>query len=138
MPNTVPADATAPPPTAAARPPDRTRAWLERETRLALATRTLRAQLADPDAWTDHRGRRHPIDDMSPDKALVVMRLLRRRARGLHRGAVAEYLLAPYPHRQHPQALVDAAHQQLADADPQAWLNKTPLIRALTRRAKTR
>ena len=103
MPNTVPATATAPPPTAAARPPERTRAWLERETRLALATRTLRAQLADPDAWTDHRGRRHPVEEMSREEAGVVMRLLRRRARGLHRGAVAEYLLAPYPHREHPQ-----------------------------------
>ena len=65
-------------------------------------------------------------------------RLLRRRARGLHRGAVAEYLLAPYPHRRHPQAVVDAAHQQLADTDPQAWLNKTPLMRALIRRAHAR
>ena len=135
MPN--PATATAPPPTAPA-PPDRTRAWLERETRLALATRTLRAQLADPDAWSDRHGRRHAVEEMSGEEAAVLVRLLRRRARGLHRGAVAEYLLAPYPHREHPQALVDAAHQQLADADPQAWLNKTPLMRALTRRADAR
>ena len=138
MPSPAPATATAPPPTAAARPPDRTRAWLERETRLALATRTLRAQLADPDAWTDHRGRRHPIEAMSADEARVVMRLLRRRARGLHRGAVAEYLLAPYPHRRHPQPVVDAAHQQLADTDPQTWLRATPLVRALTDRARNR
>ena len=136
MPNPAPTTPTGPAPRDA--PGARVSEWLERETRLALATRAMRAQLADPDAWTDHRGRRHPVEAMSPDEARVVMRLLRRRARGLHRGAVAEYLLAPYPHRQHPQVLVDAAHQQLADADPHAWLNKTPLMRALTRRAKTR
>ena len=103
MPNPAPPPRPRRPPRGApaARP---MRAWLERETRLALATRALRAQLADPDAWTDHRGRRHAIEAMSPDEARVVMRLLRRRARGLHRGAVAEYLLAPYPHREHPQA----------------------------------
>jgi hypothetical protein len=135
MPNPDPATATAPPPTAE-RPP----AWLERETRPALASRPLRAQLADPDAWTDRHGHRHAVKEMSPAQARVVMRRLRRRARGLHRVAVAvaEYLLVPYPPRQHPQAVVDAAHQQLADTDPHAWLNQTPLMRALSARARTR
>src|SRR5512132_2875264 len=135
MPNPAPTTPTGPAPRDA--PGARVSEWLERETRLALATRTLRAQLADPDAWTDHRGR-HPIEEMSPDEARVVMRLLRRRARGLHRGAVAEYLLAPYPHRQHPQPVVDAAHQQLADTNPQTWLRATPLMRALKDRARNR
>ena len=128
MPNPVPTTPTGPAPPGA--PRTQMSVWLERETRLAFATRPLRAQLADPDAFTDRRGHRHAIAEMSADEAHVVMRLLRRRARALHRGAVAEYLLAPYPNPTHPQPVVDAAHQQLVDTDPQVWINQTPLMRA--------
>jgi hypothetical protein len=44
----------------------------------------------------------------------------------------------PYPHRQHPPRLVDAAYQQLVDTDPQAWLTATPLMRGLRSRARSR
>jgi hypothetical protein len=115
------------------RPPAITAA-IDWELRIAVETRPLRASLTQAEYYTDLRGRRHPLAEMSAAEACLVLALLERHADTLHRGELAEYLLRPYPHPR-TQALLDDAHRELASTSPGEWLRATPLHRALRKRA---
>lgn len=107
--------------------------WLERETRIAVATRPVRRSLRQREHYTDMRGVLHPLASMSAAEALLVLALLERHAATLHRGELGEYLLRRYPHPGQPA--LDQAHRELAGTSAADWLRTTPLHRALTQRA---
>ena len=114
--------------------PDPLQQWLERETRIAAATRPIRQALAQRRHYTDLRVQQHPVAQMSSEEAALALNLLKQHARLLHRGELGEYLLRPYPHRQQQETL-DEQHRQLAATSAADWIRKTALYRALTERA---
>ncbi len=71
----------------------RLRGWVERESRVALATQPLRHALNQREHYTDLRGINHPLSDMTAAEASLVLALLERHAPTLHRGELAEHLL---------------------------------------------
>ena len=108
--------------------------WLERETRIAAATRPIRRALDQHERYTDRRGTRHPLAGMSSEEAALTLAFLDRHARLLHRGELGKYLLRPYPQRRAQHAL-DEQHRRLAATSAADWLRRTRLYRALTERA---
>ena len=108
----------------------------EREARIAQETRPLRHALRQSDRYTDLRGNHHELSAMSAADALLVLALLERHAETLHRGELAEHLVTAIA------ATSDAsrhgaieAGRQAASLDAPAWLQQTPLHRALRERA---
>jgi len=107
--------------------------WLEREARLAVATRPLRQALSQPGHYTDLRGLSHPLSDMTVTEASLVLALLERHAATLHRGELAERLLGLDANgRPRPTAI--EAYAALATTAAEDWLRQTPLHRALRER----
>lgn len=98
--------------------------WLEREIKIAAGTAALRDTLAQAEHYAGH-----PVSEMSATDALIVLALLERHASTLHRGALAECLIAPQPTQ------VAALHRELRSATAQQWLRATPLHQALCHRA---
>jgi hypothetical protein len=117
----------------AARPTLLSRGWVEREARVARETQPLRQALNQREHYTDLRGVNHPLSEMSAAEASLVMALLERHAATLHRGELAEYLLALEGNSWQPMAAVEA-YGVLAATVAEDWLRRTPLHRALTER----
>ena len=109
------------------------RGWLEREARIALETQPLRQALNQREHYTDLRGVNHLLSDMSAAEASLVLALLERHAATLHRGELAEHLLALDENSWEPVAAVEA-YGVLAATVAEDWLRRTPLHRALTER----
>jgi len=107
--------------------------WLEREARIALETQPLRQALNQREHYTDLRGVNHLLSDMSAAEASLVLALLERHAATLHRGELAEHLLALDENSWEPVAAVEA-YGVLAATVAEDWLRRTPLHRALTER----
>jgi hypothetical protein len=128
---------TVDPSSGAVRPTSRLRDWVEREARVALATKPLRQALNQREHYTDLRGVNHPLSDMSAAEASLVLALLERHADTLHRGALAEHLLGLEENAWQPTAAVEA-YGLLAATPAEAWLRQTPLHGALTERAGQR
>ena len=97
------------------------RGWLEREARVALETQPLRQALNQREHYTDLRGVNHPLSDMSAAEASLVLALLERHAETLHRGELAEHLLALEENSWEPMAAVEA-YGVLAATAAQDWL----------------
>ncbi len=98
--------------------------WLERELKIAAGTAPLRDTLAQAEHYAGHL-----VSQMSATEALIVLALLERHASTLHRGALAECLIAPEP------AQIAELHRELRSISAQQWLCATPLHHALTERA---
>ena len=111
--------------------------WLARQADLAAATRPLRDRLRRDDRWTDRHATRHAIAAIDREYAAAIVAFLERRARMLHAGELAEYLLAPEPHGDQASLALEHEQRELADTDPLTWLRATPVMRALTARAHT-
>lgn len=111
----------------------RLRGWVERESRVALATQPLRHALNQREHYTDLRGINHPLSDMTAAEASLVLALLERHAPTLHRGELAEHLLRLDNNSREPAAAVEA-YGTLATTAAEDWLRQTPLHCALTER----
>ncbi len=109
------------------------RGWIEREARIAAATRLLRQALNQREHYTDLRGVDHPLSAMSAAEASLVLALLERHATALHRGELAEHLLRLEESSWQPPSAVEA-YGTLATTAAKDWLRRTPLHRALTER----
>ena len=117
----------------AVRPTPLLRGWVEREARVARETQLLRQALNQREHYTDLRGVNHPLSEMSAAEASLVLALLERHAATLHRGELAEHLLALDENSWEPVAAVEA-YGVLAATVAEDWLRRTPLHRALTER----
>jgi hypothetical protein len=111
----------------------RLRGWMERESRVALATQPLRRALNQRDHYTDLRGVTHPLPDMSAGEASRVLALLERHAVTLHRGQLAEHLLRLEENSWQPDPAVEA-YRALVATPAEEWVRQTPLHRALIER----
>ena len=109
------------------------RRWIDRESRVALATQPLRHALNQREHYTDLRGVNHALSTMSAAEASLVLALLERRATALHRGELAEQLLRLVQSSWQPPSAVEA-YGALATTAAEDWLRQTPLHRALTER----
>jgi hypothetical protein len=107
---------------------------IERERRIAKATRPIRKALGQAEHYTDMRGMNHPLAQMSATEAVVVLALLERHALTLYRGEIAQHLLDVDPSPRAEQTAA-AAYCRLCAASAEDWLRQTPLHRALTERA---
>jgi hypothetical protein len=107
---------------------------IERDLRVASATRRVRRELGQAEHFTDERGVRLPVRAMSHAEAQAVLWRLRANAARLHRGELGAYLLRRYPHPT-AQAVLDEYLSHVAAIGPVEWLESRPLYRALTERA---
>jgi hypothetical protein len=107
--------------------------FIERERRIALATRPLCHALGQTEHYTDLRGVNHPLSAMRAAEASLVLALLERHTATLHRGEFAEHLLRLEETSWQPRAAV-ATYGQLIATAAEDWLCQTPLHRALTQR----
>jgi hypothetical protein len=109
------------------------RGWIERESRVALATQPLRQALNQREHYTDLRGVNHPLSEMSAAEASLVLALLERHAVALHHGELAEHLLRLEGSCWQPTAAAEA-YRALGVTAAEDWLRRTPLHRALIER----
>jgi hypothetical protein len=107
---------------------------MKREAQTAVATQPLRQALNQCENYTDLRGVNHPLASMSAAEASLVLALLERHAKTLHRGELAEHLLGLEENSWAPMAAVEA-YGVLAATAAEDWLRQTPLHRALIERS---
>ena len=77
---------------------ERLRAAVARDQRIALATRRVRAELAQAEHYTDENGTRQRVIKMTSTDARALLTRLRADATRLYRGELGGYLLRRYPH----------------------------------------
>ncbi|MGA2926510.1 MAG: hypothetical protein ABSG43_11035 [Solirubrobacteraceae bacterium] len=77
---------------------ERLRAAVARDQRIALATRRVRAELAQAEHYTDEHGTQRRVSTITRADAEVLLTRLRADATRLYRGELGGYLLRRYPH----------------------------------------
>lgn len=86
------------------------------------------------EVWVDRESVEHRIVDMEPRYCRNVINFLKRRADRIATAVGVRMITGPQPSGEVANDVFDAALDEL-EADPAGWLESTPLLEALARRA---
>jgi hypothetical protein len=102
------------------------------QTTLAVATKGFREALRQDEFWTDASKTRRLVDHMDPDHRQALLRYLENRAGLLHKGEVAEWMLADCPFNgEHAQDAWWNEFDYICSMEAIDWLKEQPLVQKL-------